>query len=150
MIFRQWLWFVSTDLRYFLNYWRCARVRFRKATEEPRHVDISVPQPSFVGRYYELCAAMDRHDRCLRDDLMLERKIGIKHWHFRLTCSILGILIVDSWLMYSGVQRGLEMLPQHLFYIQLATFLLKQRYVQSMPIEMSQMIRFLTVPLVLT
>jgi hypothetical protein len=43
----------------------------------------------------------DRHNRCRQDDLMLERKYQTQDWSIRVNHSLLGIVSVDSWLLYT-------------------------------------------------
>lgn len=64
---------------------------------------------------------------------MLERKVGTKKWNFRLNCSVLGMIIVDSWLMYSGINGIHAQLTQREYYEQLATLLIRknQHYAQE-------------------
>lgn len=83
------------------------RNRLRKTLEGVCHVSFTIPRPQVVCDYYNSCAAIDSHNRGRQADLMLERKLGTKRWDFRLNCSLLGMLIVDSWLMgVKGVRSG--------------------------------------------
>ena len=63
---------------------------------------------------------IDRHNRCRPDDLILEKKLGTADWSMRVNCSILGMVIVDSWLVYKGC-RGVRLdMTQTDFYIALS------------------------------
>ena len=94
-------------------------------------VDIIVPKPSVVERYHKACSTIDKHNRCRQDDLKLERKLGTKRWDFRLNCSILGVIIVDAWLMHSGIRGEQSKLSQRQFYEELATLLIKRNHVDN-------------------
>ncbi len=51
--------------------------------------------------YYNACTMMDWHNRCQKDGLMLERKLGTMDWLMRVNTSLLGMCIVDAWYAYS-------------------------------------------------
>jgi len=102
------------------------RQRLREVNNSVENVQLIVPQPAVCEIYYRTCAQIDRHNRCRQDDLKLEKKIETKCWHFRLNCSILGMIIVDSWLLYKGLQGNREKMGQREFYEQLAEELIKQ------------------------
>jgi hypothetical protein len=98
----------------------CSRVRWRQLEDGPERVELVVPQPQAAEVYYAACAQIDRHNRCRQADLDLEKKVGTHDWSFRVNCSVLGIIIVDAWLVYS-VGRGLRTgMAQLEFYEQLA------------------------------
>jgi hypothetical protein len=71
---------------------------------------------------------IDRHNRCRQDDLMLERKVGTHHWSFRVNCSLLGVIVVDAWLLYSGGRGSRASLEQRSFYEKLADQLIDNTY----------------------
>ena len=52
------------------------RVRLRETEARPQHVQISVSQPNKVEVYSSCFAAIDRHNRCRQEDLMIKRKLG--------------------------------------------------------------------------
>ena len=79
-----------------------ARIRWRQTEEGPKQMELIVPQPEVVETYYSSCSQVDRHNRCRQDDLTLEKKIETMDWSFRVNTSLLGICIVDSWLLYKG------------------------------------------------
>jgi hypothetical protein len=78
--------------------------------------------------YYSTRAQIDRHNRCRQDDLMLERKIGTQHWSFRINCSLLGMIIVDAWLVYSGGRGAKATMVQRSFYEKLADQLIDNEF----------------------
>jgi hypothetical protein len=56
----------------------------------------------------------------MQADLGLERKVGNHDWSFRKNRSVLGVIVVDAWLAYSG-GRGIRTgMDQCEFYEQLA------------------------------
>ena len=89
---------------------------------------LTVPQPKVGELYYSACAQVDRHNRCRQDDLNLEKKVGTKDWSFRVNCSLLSMVIVDSWLLYSGAQGSRYHLVQRQFYETLATQLIDNTF----------------------
>lgn len=107
------------------------RTRLREIAEGANHVKTPVSMPSVIQLYYQCSSSIDRHNRSRQDDLMLERKLGTKRWDFRLNCSILGIIIVDSWLMYCGVNGAGKELNQRKYYEELATLLIKQNQIDA-------------------
>jgi hypothetical protein len=58
---------------------------------------------------------MDRHNRCRHDDLMLEREFVTMDWSGRVGHSLLGMIIVDSWLLYVGARGKLRSMNQREF-----------------------------------
>jgi len=88
---------------------------------------VSVPQPEVAEIYYGCCAQIDRHNRCRQDDLRLEHKLGTHDWSQRVNLSLLGICIVDSWLLHAGA-RGPASLKQAAFYEDLASGLIDNTF----------------------
>ena len=83
------------------------RVRWRQVEEvgtgvEPERLEFEIPQPMAAEIYCAVCGAIDQHNRCLQDDLQLERNLRTMDWSMRVNCSVLGMCIVDSWLAFSG------------------------------------------------
>lgn len=106
------------------------RERWRQVNQEPNadpeRVDLVVPQPLACEIYYSTNAAIDNHNRCRQDTLMLERKIETKDWSTRVAHTILGMIIVDSWMVYKAATATLE--KQHDFYTLLAEELIDNTY----------------------
>ena len=99
-----------------------------ETNEQPELVELSVPKPEAVEINYSCCGVIDRHNRCRQDDLMLEQKLGTADWSMRVNCSILGMIIVDSWLVYKGC-RGVRLdMTQTDFYIALSEELIDNDY----------------------
>ena len=104
------------------------RIRWRQTEAGAKRVKLTVPQPKVCEIYYSACAQIDRHNRCRQDDLDLEKKVGTKDWSFRVNCSLLSMVIVDSWLLYSGAQGSRYHLGQRQFYETLATELIDNTF----------------------
>jgi hypothetical protein len=117
------LMWLDRDRRYFiatssstLDGCPYSRTRRRQLEDGPARVDIEVRQPEVVEAYYSACAQIDRHDRCRQADLMLERKVGTHDWSFRVNCSLLGMIIVDAFLVYSGGRGVRRHMDQRSYY----------------------------------
>lgn len=61
------------------------------------------------------CGVIDRHNSCPQDDLKLERKIGSKNSSVRANMTILGMCIVESFLVCKGVFEGAGKVNQRAF-----------------------------------
>ena len=128
------LMWVDRERRYFISTTSSAadgtpyeRIRWRQTGSFAQRVLLTVRQPKVVETYYSSCAAIDRHNRCRQDDLQLERKLVTLDWSKRVGISLLGIIIVDSWLLYSGAHGG-EGLTQRKFYEVLSSQLIDNFY----------------------
>jgi hypothetical protein len=75
---------------------------------EPEQVTLVVPQPAAAEIYYSACAAVDQHNRDRQDTLCIERKLVTHNWSQRVNLSILGIIIVDTWLAWDLMTFGHE------------------------------------------
>eukprot|EP00170_Pyropia_yezoensis_P002952 contig_12388_g2959 len=62
------------------------------------------------------------------DDLKLEHKFVTQDWSMRINLSLLGICIVDSWMLYGGAQGVAADLSQAQFYEDLAEQLIDNTY----------------------
>ncbi len=71
--------------------------------EEPTHQELTIPIPKAAEEYYDACGMIDRHNRSRQDNLQLERKLGTKEWHRRVNFTILGMIVVDTWLVWKGI-----------------------------------------------
>jgi len=104
------------------------RLRWRPDGEESRRLALTVPQPHVAQVYYQCCAQIDRHNRCRQDDLRLEHNYGTHDWSSRVNLSILGMCVVDSWMLYSGSRGHADRPIQAHFYEDLAAELIDNRY----------------------
>jgi len=104
------------------------RLRWRQGVVTASRVALTVPQPVVAETYYACCAQIDRHNRCRQDDLRLENKLVTHDWSMRVNLSLLGMCVVDAWLLYSGARRGGAHLTQNEFYEDLAEQLIDNTF----------------------
>jgi hypothetical protein len=114
------------------------RSRLRQVVQDnvtdPEHVDLVIPQPRACETYYSCCAKIDQHNRDRQDTLMLEKKLKTHDWSIRVNLSILGMIMVDCWKVWSqitvtgpeGLSKPAE--TQKEFYSQLATELIDNTF----------------------
>ena len=62
-------------------------------------VETYVPRSVLVSNYFDYMNRVDRHDRLRQDLLGLERVWLTKNWEHRLFATLLGICVVDAYLM---------------------------------------------------
>jgi hypothetical protein len=108
------------------------RQRWRQVDQEPNAepelVDLVVSQPKACEVYYSTCGLIDQHNRHRQDTLCLEKKIETKNWATRVGSSLLAMMIVDSWLVYSQATKTQE--SQQDYYAHLAEELIDNTYDQ--------------------
>lgn len=107
------------------------RIRWRQlqpveTQELPERVELTIDQPEAAEVYYDTCGKIDLHNRRRHDTLRLERKLEVKDWSKRVNLTILGMIIVDSFLLYSQLIDKHE--PEHQFYTFLAEELIDNTY----------------------
>jgi Transposase IS4 len=126
---------VDRDRRYFiattsctLDGESCSRARWRQLEDRPERVELVVPQPQATEVYYTACAQIDRHNLCRQADLDLEKKVGTHDWSFRVNCTVLRMIVVDAWLVYSGGCGIRTRMDQRAFYEQLADQLIDNSF----------------------
>ena len=108
-----------------------SRVRWRQVEDvetnnPPERVEFVIPQPKAAEMYYAACASIDRHNRCRQDSLQLERKIGTLNFDMRVNSTLLGMMIVDTWLVYSKATGTTELEKD--FYTKLSEELIDNNY----------------------
>ena len=81
--------------------WRWRQVDPIDTNADPTNVQLLVPQPRATELYYSACGIIDRHNRARQDTLRLEAKLETHDWSWRVNMTILGIIVVDTWLVYS-------------------------------------------------
>lgn len=96
-------------------------MRWREEEGGARRVPLCVPQRAVAELYYGCCALIDRHNRCRQDVLQQERKVGTHDWSMRVNITLLGICVVDAWLLYRGPRGAAAVMSQAAFYEQLAS-----------------------------
>jgi len=99
-------------------------VRWRQVGDDAKRVVLTVAQPQVVETYYQCCAQIDSHNRCRQDDLQLEHKLITHDWSMRVNLSLLGMCVVDAWMLYSGAHGTAAELTQNQFYEDLAAELI--------------------------
>jgi hypothetical protein len=81
------------------------RTRWRQIGDDPEadpsRFELTIAQPKVAEVYYSACAKIDQHNRDCQDTLMLERKLVTNDWSTRVNLSILAVILVDSWRVYS-------------------------------------------------
>jgi hypothetical protein len=111
------------------------RTRYRQLVDDKftpaEKVTLIVPQPIACEKYYDACSAIDRHNRCRVDTLNIDKKIRVQNWAKRVNLSILSMIIVDTWQVWSKMTtdyNGEPMMKQKQFYGKLATALIKNTF----------------------
>ena len=66
----------------------------------PERVELTIQQPKVTEIYYSTCGKINQHNRRRADTLMIDKKIETKQWDKRINLSILGMIFVDSFLVY--------------------------------------------------
>jgi hypothetical protein len=132
---------VDRDRRYFIS--NCSsleegepHIRFRwrqgeDTTSDPERLQLSIPTPKVCNIYYNACGAIDQSNRHRQDNLQLERKVETKNWATRVGITILGMCIVDTWLVYKLATNTSEL--QADFYARLAEELIDNTYDEGRP-----------------
>lgn len=100
------------------------RVCWREEEGDAQRVPLSVPQPEVAEVYFGYCAPIDRHNRCGQDDLQLERKLGTDDLSMRVNVTMLGICIMDAWLLCREARGAAAVVSQAAFYEVLASCLI--------------------------
>ena len=55
--------------------------------------------PKVCETCYSTCVSVYRHNRCLHQDLKLEKKFQTKRWSLSVNTSIMAMIFVDEWLL---------------------------------------------------
>ena len=105
---------------------RLRQVEALSTNEEPVQQTFTINQPKASELYYDVCGKIDHHNRRRHDTLRLERKVEVKDWSKRVNLSILGMIIVDSFLLYHHLVNKEEKEPD--FYNLLAEELIDSKY----------------------
>jgi hypothetical protein len=97
----------------------------------PEKVQIVVPQPTVCEAYYKTCGAIDQHNRHCVDTLSINKKVKTKDWAKRVNFTILSMIMVDCWQIWSKITTtsdGEAQEVQKEFYSHLATELIKNTF----------------------
>lgn len=79
-----------------------------------------VPQPEACEIYYSCNGMIDRHNRCRKDDLMLEHKMRTSDWSMRVNRRLLDMMIVGALIVYKGYRNRSLRITQAEFDVQLS------------------------------
>jgi len=80
----------------------------KRRNVEGDEVEIVVPTPLIVKEYFSFSHKVDLHNRMRQGELALERNIGSRKWQDRLAHTLLGMIMVDAFLMYHNDPIGLD------------------------------------------
>jgi hypothetical protein len=105
---------------------RLRQVSAVETNEPPEHIRIIQNVPKAAAIYYHSCGSIDRHNRYRQATLELEKKIQTKRWDARVNTSILGMIVVDAYLLMKGCTDGA--MDQAAFNKQLLTELIENIY----------------------
>jgi len=129
------LMWVDRERRYFVSSTSTSlpgnphdRVRWLQMGEDAERVALKFKLPQVAQAYLECCAQIDRHNRCRQNDLQLEHKLPTHVWSMRVSVSLSGMCVVDSWLLYSGARGETAALTQRQFYEDLAAHLIDNTF----------------------
>jgi Transposase IS4 len=92
------------------------RIRWRQTDDCPRRQRLTVEQLKVAEVYYSACARIDQHNRCRRDDLGLKRSLQTHDRSVLVNLTLLGMIVVDSWLLHTGARGPLQTMLQNEFY----------------------------------
>lgn len=132
----QWLYFGCFESEDILLYQQALRFRtlptFVNAGVQlmikPKKVELEVPGPKVVSRYYKTCAQVGRHSGCRKIDLRLEKTFESKHWSMPVNMPLLSIIIVYRWLFYNHYMGSRLTMNQNEFYLILENGLTENNY----------------------
>jgi len=129
------LFWVDRERRYFIASTSTSlmstpykRMRWSQTGAHAERVVLTVPQPQVAETYYTCCSQIDRHNRCWQDDLRLEHRLVTHDWLMRVNLSLLGMCVVDAWMLYSEARGGTATLKQSEFYEDLAEQLIDKTF----------------------
>ena len=93
----------------------------------PVHQEVVIPQPKACSDYFKVNDLIDRHNRQRQDDLDLEKKIETKRWDMRMGCGFLGMVVIDTKLVYEQSTR--QKMSNGCFFSKLAEELIDNPYI---------------------
>lgn len=113
---------------------QCVRHRWRQVDltpdAPPSFVEVVVPQPAACSVYYGACGKIDQHNKLRQSSLMLETKHKTTLWSRRVNMSLLGMMIVDSFLLAQGCQGGTRWRTAADFFVVLSEQLIDNTFEQ--------------------
>lgn len=84
--------------------------------------------PKVVEKYYKCASRIDQHNRCRQADVDLERTMQVHDSSFRVHCTLLSIIFVDSWLLYKQGSSQNDYISPNKFYTWLAHGLIENTF----------------------
>ena len=77
-------------------------------TTPPEKVELTIPQTACSDIYCAACGKIDQHNRDRQATLGLERKFKTHDWSMRVNMSIVAMCIVDTWRVWSRINKREE------------------------------------------
>ena len=105
---------------------RKRRVAPIESQEPPVQVEFAINQPKAAEMYYHTCVKINHHNRRCHDTLRLEREVDNNDWSKRVNQSILGMILVNTFLCYNQLVDESE--KEGDFYLRLAKELIDNKY----------------------
>ena len=88
----------------------------------------TVKRPKLVEEYFDSASKIDVHNHLRQGSLALEEAWGTRKWHHRVFASILGMVEVDAFLMYSALHLDGKSMEHRTFTERLALSLITNTY----------------------
>ena len=107
------------------------RVRWRQHNDGACPVEMRIQMPEVFRHYFAVSGVIDRHNRIRQDSLNLEKSVEVKDWSFRMNCTLLGIVLVDGYLLYQFGNYGRDMVDMNQFWIHIGTELVENKFDQT-------------------
>ncbi|KAL5490747.1 hypothetical protein EMCRGX_G015926 [Ephydatia muelleri] len=88
----------------------------------------TVKRPKLVEEYFDSASKIDVHNHLRQGSLALEEAWGTRKWHHRVFASILGMVEVDAFLLYSALHLDGKSMEHRTFTERLALSLITNTY----------------------
>ena len=132
---------IDRECRYFISTCsslaagpHCIRKRWRQIdptpNADPELVEVIVAQPAACNIYYSACSKIDMHNRIRQSSLALETKMKTTQWWRRVTMSIFGMCVVDSFLLAQWCQGARRWFTANEFIVALVDDLIENTFEQ--------------------
>ena len=89
-------------------------------------MEFTINQPKAAEMYYNICGNINHHNRRRHGNLRLERKLETNDWSKQVKQSILGMIVVDTFLCYNKLVDESE--KEGDLYLRLAEELFDNKY----------------------
>ena len=93
------------------------RWHLNETTGESETITHTVPRTQMIKSYFEAACAIDVHNHLRQDGLGMENAIETSNWWFRLMCTILGMIEVDTFKKFCHFNRHVQV-PSHRNFIE--------------------------------